>query len=210
MSSLIMLCLKLSCYIIIIMQLASSARVPVILDAGGVDKPLAHDLLSNVSVLSPNETELERLTGMPTRSEKQCEAAAEALVHQGVDKVLVKMGAKGSMLVDIYGNIIRQKAAPVLHVIDTTGAGDCFTGAYAVGILEGKSDAKAMEFASTAAALCIQKQGAIPSLPTREEVENEMAHRASGGHEGGGSAGGLGSPKAMKSPTRDGPKQTFW
>lgn len=75
--------------------------------------------------------ELERLTGLPTRSETQCFTAAEALVHQGVDKVLVKMGAKGSLLVDIYGNRIRQKAIPVMEVVDTTGAGDCFTGAFA-------------------------------------------------------------------------------
>ena len=49
---------------------------------------------------------------------------------------------------DIYGNVIRQPALPVLHVIDTTGAGDCFTGAFAVAMLEGKGDAEAMEWAS--------------------------------------------------------------
>lgn len=46
------------------LQIAQSARVPVILDAGGVDKPLGIDLLSNVTILSPNETELARLTGV--------------------------------------------------------------------------------------------------------------------------------------------------
>lgn len=81
------------------MQLAASARVPVILDAGGAESPLAHELLTNVSILSPNETELERMTGMPTKTEKQCIEAAENLVHQGVNKVLVKLGAKGSLLV---------------------------------------------------------------------------------------------------------------
>lgn len=200
---------------VIFAKLASSARVPVILDAGGIDLPLGHDLLSNVSVLSPNETELERLTGMPTKSEKQCEAAAEALVHQGVNKVLVKMGSKGSMLVDIYGNVIRQKASPVLHVIDTTAAGDCFTGAFAVAMLEGRSDADAMQFASTAAALCVQKSGAIPSLPSRTEVEKEVAARAAGGNGGSGAGGrekpgsGVASPQ-QKSPTRDTFKQSFW
>lgn len=49
---------------------------------------------------------------------------------------------------DIYGNVIRQKAFPVLNVVDTTGAGDCFTAAFAVAMLEGKSDAEAMAFAS--------------------------------------------------------------
>lgn len=67
---------------------------------------------------------------------------------QGVDKVLVKMGARGSVLVDIYGNTTRQAAAPVLSVVDTTAAGDCFTGAYAVGLLQGRGDAEAMDWAS--------------------------------------------------------------
>lgn len=89
---------------VIFAKLASSARVPVILDTGGADRPLAHDLLTNVSILSPNETELQRLTGMPTRTEKQCIAAAENLVHQGVNKVLVKMGSKGSLLVGEFVN----------------------------------------------------------------------------------------------------------
>ena len=87
---------------VIFAKLATSAKIPVILDAGGADRPLASDLLTNISILSPNETELQRLTGMPTKSEKQCVAAAEALVHQGVDKVLVKMGAKGSLLVGTF------------------------------------------------------------------------------------------------------------
>ncbi|KAK2079968.1 hypothetical protein QBZ16_002363 [Prototheca wickerhamii] len=130
-------------------QIAMSARVPVVLDAGGGMDPIGADLLANISILSPNETELSRLTGMPTRTMAQVQAAAESLIHSGVNKVLVKLGSKGCLLVDIYGNVIRQKAFPVLNVVDTTGAGDCFTAAFAVAMLEGKSDAEAMAFAST-------------------------------------------------------------
>lgn len=160
---------------VIFAKLAASARVPVILDAGGAESPLAHELLTNVSILSPNETELERMTGMPTKTEKQCIAAAENLVHQGVNKVLVKLGAKGSLLVDIYGNTIKQKAEKVMHIIDTTGAGDCFTAAFAVAMLEGKTDEDAMAWASKAAALCIQTSGAIPSMPTRAAMDRCLA-----------------------------------
>ena len=154
---------------VIFAKLATSARVPVILDAGGADRPLGSEMLSNVSILSPNETELGRLTGMKTKTEKECIAAAQQLVHQGVNKVLVKLGAKGSLLVDIYGNVIRQKAERVdaSMVVDTTGAGDCFTAAFAVAMLEGKSDGEAMRFAGKAASLCIQERGAIPSMPAR-------------------------------------------
>ncbi|GAB4813713.1 hypothetical protein N2152v2_000759 [Parachlorella kessleri] len=175
---------------VIFAKIAQSARVPVVLDAGGVDKPLGIDLLSNVTILSPNETELARLTGLPTKSEKQVRAAAESLVHQGVNTVLVKMGSKGSMLVDIMGNYVRQEALPVLHVVDTTGAGDCYTGALAVALLEGRSYQDAMRFAGAAAAVCISRQGALPSLPTRQEALRELGEAA--GHAGHtGSSGSM-------------------
>lgn len=160
---------------LIFAKLASSARVPVILDAGGADSPLGGDVLANISILSPNETELERLTGMPTKTEKECIKAAESLVHQGVNKVLVKLGAKGSLLVDIYGNVLKQKAEKVLEIVDTTGAGDCFTAAFAVAMLNGKSDQESMAWASKAAALCIQSHGAIPSMPTLVAMDRAAA-----------------------------------
>jgi len=142
------------------------------LDAGGAESPLSSDVLANIAILSPNETELSRLTGMPTKTEKECIAAAQSLIHEGVNKVLVKLGSKGSLLVDIYGNVVRQKACHVdaSSVLDTTGAGDCFTAAFAVAMLEGKSDQEAMAWASKAASICIQRRGAIPSMPTRTEM----------------------------------------
>ncbi len=157
---------------VVFAKLACSARVPVILDAGGAESPLSTDILANIAILSPNETELSRLTGMPTKTERECVAAAQSLIHEGVNKVLVKLGSKGSLLVDIYGNVVRQKACHVdaSSVVDTTGAGDCFTAAFAVAMLEGKSDQEAMAFASKAASICIQRRGAIPSMPTRQEM----------------------------------------
>lgn len=133
---------------VIFAKIARSAGVPVILDAGGADGPLGHDLLTNLTLLSPNETELARLTGLPTANDAQVKAAAEALVASGVNRVLVKLGAQGSMLVDIYGKVVRQRAARALHIVDTTGAGDCFTAAYVVAALRGLSDEEAMRFAS--------------------------------------------------------------
>ncbi|KAI7836988.1 hypothetical protein COHA_009170 [Chlorella ohadii] len=156
-------------------QIAHAAGVPVVLDAGGSADPICPDLLSCLSVLSPNETELSNLTGMPTETEEQIVAAAQRLRGQGVASVLVKLGSRGSLLVDAQGEVWREPARKVERVVDTTGAGDCFTAAFAVAVLEGKPYREAMRFATAAAALCIQVEGAMPSMPSRQQVDAQLA-----------------------------------
>ena len=70
--------------------------------------------------------------------------------------------------------VLRQPAVAVPLVVDTTGAGDCFTAAFAVGLLGAQSPEAALQFAATAAALCVQRAGAMPSMPSRREVEDRM------------------------------------
>lgn len=103
-------------------KLAKEAGVPVILDAGGVEGPIDPELLPCLSILSPNETELARLTGLPTDSVEQVAAAAEKLMAMGVGSVLVKLGADGSLLLPGPGQAaIRQSAIKAAQVVDTTG-----------------------------------------------------------------------------------------
>jgi ribokinase len=64
---------------------------------------------------------------------------------------------------------------PAPRVIDTTGAGDCFTAAFAVARLEGQPPPRALLFASAAASLCVRRAGAMPSLPDRAEVDALLA-----------------------------------
>lgn len=66
---------------------------------------------------------------------------------------------------------MRQAVVPAAAVVDTTGAGDCFTAAFAVGVLEGLAPAGALQLASAAASICVSRSGAMPSLPPREEVD---------------------------------------
>ena len=68
-------------------------------------------------------------------------------------------------------DVYEQPAAPVDAVVDTTGAGDCFTAAFSVALLDGSDPAAALKYATAAAALCVQARGAMSSLPLRRDVE---------------------------------------
>ena len=157
-------------------QFAKSVGVPVVLDAGGSDDgPLPAALLACLTVCSPNETELARLTGMPTDDDALVIAAARKLQSQGVATVLVKLGARGCLLVRPDGSTLRQGIFPV-NVVDTTGAGDCFTATYTVAMLSGMAEAERLRFACAAAGVCVQCKGAMPSMPTRAELQALMDH----------------------------------
>lgn len=78
--------------------MAKAAGVPVVLDAGGQEGDISKELLADVTVISPNETELARMTGMPTDDEAEIISAASVLIQRGVEAVLVKLGSKGSLL----------------------------------------------------------------------------------------------------------------
>ncbi|KAK6934102.1 Carbohydrate kinase PfkB [Dillenia turbinata] len=154
----------------VVVQAARNAGVPVILDAGGMDTPLPRELLSYVDILSPNETELGRLTGMPTNTFEQINQAVVKCQKMGVKQVLVKLGGQGSALFIEGQEPMRQPIVSAPKVIDTTGAGDTFTAAFAVALVEGKSTKECLIFAAAAASLCVQVKGAIPSMPDRKSV----------------------------------------
>lgn len=153
-----------------IAEVAKSAGVPVILDAGGVDAPIPGELLSLVDIFSPNETELARLTGRPTETFEQISQAAKQCHALGVKQILVKLGDKGSALFVDGDEPIRQSIITAAEVVDTTGAGDTFTAAFAVALVEGQTPKESLKFAAAAASLCVQVKGAIPSMPDRSAV----------------------------------------
>ncbi len=76
----------------------------MILDAGGMEGAISEELLKCTTVISPNETELERMTGMPTQSDDEIHAAAFSLLDRGVEAVLLKLGAKGSVMLRSAGH----------------------------------------------------------------------------------------------------------
>ncbi|MDO8589645.1 MAG: ribokinase [Armatimonadota bacterium] len=121
--------------------------------------------LAKVDVLIPNESEAAQLAALDTRDEEEL---GRALLGAGVKSVIVTLGSKGALLVQRSGS--RRFAAPKVDAVDTTAAGDSFTGALACALAEGRKMADAIAFATAAAAISVTRMGAQPSLPRRDEI----------------------------------------
>jgi ribokinase len=151
-------------------KLARQSGAIVILNPAPAQK-LGADLLARVDVLTPNQTETELLVGFPVTAAPSRLKAGQELRRQGVETVIMTMGASGSFLV------ADQKAVTVptitIKAVDTTAAGDAFNGALAVALGEGQETEEALRFANLAGALAATRLGAQPSLPTRAEL-NEL------------------------------------
>lgn len=142
--------------------------VPVMLNPAPA-VPLDREILAMVTYLTPNETELAILSGMPTGTLEEQVAAAQHLNGMGVRTCIATLGEAGA-LVSTEGECYVVPAYRV-NAVDTVAAGDSFNGALAVALTEGKPMAEAVGFANAMAALTVQVSGAIPSLHTREQVE---------------------------------------
>jgi ribokinase len=131
---------------------------------------LDQEILENVDLLTPNETELALLSGLPTTNLEEVTLAAKALMKQGVKTLVVTLGSEGALYLNVAGAVVKQDAFKVVPV-DTTAAGDSFTGGLAVALTNDKAIEEALVFASQVGALTVQKLGAQSSLPYLAEVE---------------------------------------
>jgi len=149
--------------------LARQHGVRVILNPAPA-RPLNDELLANVSILTPNESEAELLTGVQVSDDAGAEEAARALAARGVDTVILTLGSRGAFVFESDSG----ELVPGFEVqaVDTTAAGDVFNGSLAVGLAEGMPLTGAVRFANAAAALSVTKLGAQPSAPTRSEIES--------------------------------------
>jgi ribokinase len=141
-----------------------------ILNPAPASGSLPDEMLRGLRYITPNETELGRLTNMRTQTMEEIALAARALYEKGVENVLVTVGARGALLYNRDG-LETYPAFPVERVIDSTAAGDTFNAGLAVALAEGLSTACAIRFANAAAAISIGRSGAQTSIPSRAEVE---------------------------------------
>lgn len=156
-------------------KIAAEAGVKVIMNPAPA-RPLDPPVLQRIDYMTPNENEIENITGIKVENEKDAATAARILLHHGVKTVLITLGQRG---VYVAGQGFR-KLIPGFKVeaVDSTAAGDVFCGALAVAIAEEKSLLDAVRFANAAAAISVMRLGAQPSAPGREEIEAFLvAHR---------------------------------
>jgi ribokinase len=139
-------------------------------------QPLPDAILAATDILILNETELSQMAGpdaagqpIDTTNLLVVSVAASRLVERGPKLIVVTLGAKGCLLKTRDGGH-REVAGLSVRAIDTTGAGDCFVGAFVAELMQGASPENAAAFANRAASLSVTKAGAAASFPTRAEM----------------------------------------
>ena len=148
------------------LEIARAAGVTTILNpAPAADLP--DGMIALCDYVTPNETEVEALTGIAVHTEADAERACIALKELGVKTPIVTMGAQGAYL-DGHGLVSAVDAGPV---VETTGAGDAFNGALAAALSEKRTSAEAVRYGCATAGLSVTKAGTAPSMPTREQVD---------------------------------------
>lgn len=128
--------------------------------------------LADLAFLTPNETELATLTGLPVETEAQVEAAAKSLTARGIGTVVVTMGGRGALLV--AGDEVRRVAPVKVEPVDTTGAGDAFIGAFAHFHTQGLPVFEALGEAATYAADSITRRGTQRSYATAADFRTRF------------------------------------
>ena len=153
--------------------LAHRAGVPTILNAAPA-VPLPHHVYGCCDYVTPNESEAAALTGLPVDGPAAAARAADVLLARGCRNVVVTLGKQGALA----RNAGRTEHVPAFDagpVVETTGAGDAFTGALAVAVAEGRDLFAATRFGCAAAGIAVTRHGTARAMPTRAEVEALLA-----------------------------------
>ncbi|HEY9167456.1 MAG TPA: ribokinase [Candidatus Kryptonia bacterium] len=150
-----------------VIRVASSSRVMTVLNPAPAH-PLTDELLRATSILTPNETEAETLTGVRVADIQSAEKAARVLHDRGVKIVIITLGAQGALVLD--HDKVDLIPAPKVTAVDTTAAGDIFNGALVTALAEGSPLRDAVAFACRASAISVTRLGAQSSAPYRREL----------------------------------------
>ncbi len=141
---------------------------PILLNPAPAPDFIPDEILKKLDYITPNETELQKLTGILVEDLSSAKVAASTLIKKGVKNVIVTLGNNGALLVN--HETCAHFPGKKVPVVDSTAAGDTFNAALAVYLTENHSIAEAIQFANYAGALSVSKKGAQSSVPKRSEV----------------------------------------
>jgi ribokinase len=140
-------------------------------------QPLEQNLLQEIDIITPNKVEAEMITEMKVTDEESLRSIAKKFFEFGIKNVLITLGSKG--IFAGLPNTMELIPAFKVRSIDSTGAGDVFSGSLAAFLAEGKSIEEAAKMANASAAISVTRMGAQNSAPRRIEIENFIAAYAS-------------------------------
>ncbi|EJQ2007910.1 ribokinase [Cronobacter sakazakii] len=149
-------------------RIAHEHQTTVILNPAPA-RALSDELLALVDIITPNETEAEKLTGVKVSDDESAAQAAAVLHQKGIETVIITLGSRGVWL-SVNGEGQRVPGFRV-KAVDTIAAGDTFNGALMTALLEGTPMLEAIRFAHAAAAIAVTRPGAQPSVPWRDEID---------------------------------------
>jgi ribokinase len=153
--------------------LCAELGIPVMLDPAPA-APLCDSIWKQVAWFTPNETE----ASFYLNDAYTPESVAQHLLGRGLPAVALKRGSEGAFVA--YNRTSGWARPHKVEAIDTVAAGDCFNGAFAVALLEGKDPLEAAQFACAASAISVTRRGAQASMPTRADVDRFLQQNALG------------------------------
>ena len=123
----------------------------------------------------PNEHEASTITGIPVRDAESAVQAGRWFLDRGVRTAVITLGERGAVLLE--ADAVTELSAYRVDAVDTTAAGDAFTGALGAALSQGRSLSEAVHRGMAAAALAVTVRGASPSLPTAAAVDEFLRTR---------------------------------
>ena len=125
-----------------------------------------------IDFFTPNETEAEFYLNKKIETEKDIKNASEEFLKKGIKNIVITLGEKGCYFANDKGNFFMNAFKLKEPVVDTTGAGDAFNGALAVGLSKNLDIKEVLTFANKVGAISTTKQGAAASMPSMEDLNN--------------------------------------
>lgn len=148
-------------------DMARSSGARVILNPAPA-LPVSDELLKSISILTPNASQAEILTGITITDERSAELAGRILLERGLNRVIITLRSKGAMVIDNGG--AEHVPGFEMSSVDTSVVSDVFNGSLVVALSEGKNFYEAVLFANAAASLSASRPGALSSIPYRKEI----------------------------------------